>query len=236
MHKKLFIFGLVLAMLGISQTTVAQKNATVDEAIRMAGGNKFLDKNKTWSKPISQWVIDGQGYQLDPAKAKATLEVINFGTDGNTIILNVDNNDPNDLVHSSYSWSGHSVHLAPISEGDYAGLFVMRSDAVCAALLYKFNKWIAVTNSGEGIFTISDIKKGMGRSDLQNILSTLGLSQFKFTRNSGNLKVYSLFWLTNEKRYNFFGTDYKYVMRNDKKYGDFYFDAQGKLVKWLLFF
>ena len=47
MHKKLFIFGLVLAMLGISQTTVAQKNATVDEAIRMAGGNKFLDKNKT---------------------------------------------------------------------------------------------------------------------------------------------------------------------------------------------
>jgi hypothetical protein len=70
---------------------------------------------------------------------------------------------------------------------------------------------------------------------VESVFSDLGGSQFKFTGNSGNLKVYSLLWLRNVKRYNPSHTDYKYALRNDETYADFYFDAQDKLVKWLFY-
>ena len=61
------------------------------------------------------------------------------------------------------------------------------------------------------------------------------LSQFIFARKEENLKVYTLKWLDVQKRYYWFGlNDYNYELTNDKTYGYFWFNANDKLVKWIL--
>ena len=103
-------------------------------------------------------------------------------------------------------------------------------------LAYTEGKWVLFVNKDDGTGLIGTLKKGISRAQVEDEVKGLGLSKFKFTRKSGNLDVYTLFWLNQTKQWNAFGTDYHYALRNDKKYGDFYFNAQGKLVKWFMYF
>ena len=81
---------------------------------------------------------------------------------------------------------------------------------------------------------VSSFSRGMLRSEVEKECSSLGLSKFKYTRDSGKYKVYCLYWLDMQKQYDIFG-DYHYNMRNDKKWGEFYFDSQDRLMKWFLY-
>lgn len=239
MKKEFILSGLVLLALILPMCAFAQKDPTIDAAMKMTKGGRFLDANYKITKLLSGLIANGSGVAADPSKHKVTFEIINFGNNGNTVILTLelgqDGIDAGIGSTTTYSWSGQNLHVVPGYGGGAGMLAVLRGSKDCGALIGSGGKWVASVNSGSNTYTINDFKKGMTRAEVESVVGQLGMSQFKFTRNSGNLKVYSLFWLDMKKQYNFFGTDYKYQMRNDKKYGDFYFDAQGKLVKWLLF-
>ena len=75
---------------------------------------------------------------------------------------------------------------------------------------------------------------GMTRLAVESKCKEVGFSRFEFTRNDGNMKVYSLLWLDMQKKQHWFGReDYHYELTNDKNYGSFWFDANDKLVKWV---
>ena len=236
MTKTIFLrFALIMVALTLTMNTVAQKDATIESAKKLMRGGEFLDVNYKVTKPMSGLFINDKFGPAAPSAHKATLEIMNFGTDGNTVLIIIDLGDEGSFT---FSWSGKNVHVLVDYDDEGTGIFaVVRGHTLCGALLTpEPGKWLAKAWTGSNRFTTMDLKKGMTRAQVETIVSKgLELSQFKFTRNSGNLKVYSLFWLHQEKRYNIFGTDYKYELRNDKKYGDFYFDAQGKLVKWIVF-
>lgn len=235
-HKSMLIL-LALLLLSLPLNGFAQGNFTIDEAKRLTKGGNFIVGNYKVTKPISALVNlkDNSSTPADPTKHKATLEIINFGTAGNTVLLTLDLGA--DGI-TTFTWSGKNVNVLPeYDETGGGNLAVLRnSSTICGALSGLDNKWMVVINTGGNAYTISSFKKGMTRSEVENIVTTLGLSKFKFTKKSGNLDVYSIFWLDEKKRYNFFGSVYKYELTNDKNYGDFYFDSNGKLVKWFLHF
>lgn len=232
MKKKLFQSVLIVIALLMSTNTFAQRDATIDAAMKMTKGGKYLDANYKITKPLTAIVSNGNAIGTDASQHKVTFEIISFGNEGNTVIMKLDTGEAGT---PTFSWSGKNLHVKPGYGGGAGMLTVLRGSTECGGLGVAQGKWMAVVNTGSNTYTIHEFEKGMTRAEVENVVCQLGLSQFKFTRNSGNLKVYSFFWLDQKKRYNFFGTDYHYEMRNDKKYGDFYFDAQGKLVKWLLF-
>ena len=229
--KKNLLFLITTMMLLLPVSSFAQKDATIDQAIKLTKGSKFLEGNFKVTKPLFALTLNGKTLNADQSKHKVTLEVIDFGVEGNTVLMTLDLADQGKYT---YTWSGNQVKLAPGYDNGVGLLTVLRGNTTCGIVGVKEGNWLAILLQGGKTYTISDFKKGMTRSEVEDLCSELGLSQFKFTRNSGKLKVYSLFWLDMQKRDRLFG-DYYYEMRNDKKYGDFYFDEQGKLVKWFLY-
>ena len=233
MKKKLFKSVLVIIALSLQVNAFAQKDATIDAAIKMTNGGKFLDTNYKITKPLTAALVKGQKVPANASKHKVNFEIMNFGSDGNTVLITLDLGEEGIFTAS---WSGKNVHVLPGYDSGMGMLGVLRGSNICGTVGVQKGEWYAIVNMDSNLGTIGNLKKGMTRSEVENVAcGELNMSQFKFTRNSGNLKVYSLFWLGQNKQYNFFGTDYHYELRNDKKYGDFYFDAQGKLVKWLFF-
>lgn len=234
---KFMLVLLALLLLSLPLNGFAQGNSTIDEAKRLTKGGNFIVGSYKVTKPIIAVgdYRDKSSNRADPTKHKATLEIVNFGTLGNTVLLTLDSGA--DGIFTA-SWSGKDVNVLPGYDDSGTGILVVlrNGSTICGSLMSRDNKWIAMLNSEKNAYTITDFKRGMTRSEVENIVSKLGLSQFKFTKKSGNLNVYSLLWLDQKKRYNFFGTDYKYELTNDKNYGDFYFDSNGKLVKWFLYF
>ena len=212
---------------------------TIEEAKKLTQGGENIIGNYKVTKNIFRLSNpDGGNIDVDPSIFKATLEQISFGNEGNTVLLTIQGKEDGKEINQTYCWSGSSVKIVPQYSNGMPMLLIMRgrtSFTACGGLVKADNGWAASLSTEQKAYTISSFRKGMLRSEVENIIKKdFGLSQFKFTRNSGNLKVYSFYWLDQAKRYNLFG-DYHYELRNDKKYGDFYFDAQGKLVKWFLF-
>jgi hypothetical protein len=234
MVKKVYFQSVLIMMaLLLSVNAIAQRDATIDAAMKLTKGGRFLDANYKITKPLFAVILNGgDAKPADESVHKVSFEIFNFGTEGNTVLMTLDLGKDGS---TTFSWSGQNLHVVPGYDGGAGMLAVLRGSTTCGAAGVAQGKWMAMINNRSNTYTISDLKKGMTRAQVEEVVGQLGMSQFKFTRNSGNLKVYSLFWLDQKKQYNFFGTDYHYELRNDKKYGDFYFDTQGKLVKWLLF-
>lgn len=226
-------------MTTVPKTTVSPNDPTIDAAKKMANGLGFIDADYKVSKNLYGIVLDGVAYPTGEFQVKATLEIINFGTQGNTILMQLDLGSvlgPQVLGankrYVTFSWSGKNVHCGPGYDSGAGILAIVRGNTICGYLANGEGKWIAAANTGGTTYTISDLKKGMTIAEVQKAWN-LNYSQFKFVRNSGKLKVYSLLWLDQKKKYDIFG-DYHYVLTNDKTYGEFYFDSNGKLVKWFL--
>ena len=228
---------LALLLLSLPLNGFAQGNSTIDEAKRLTKGGNYIVGNYKVTKPISAVVNlkDNSSHPADPTKHKATLEIINFGTAGNTVLLTLDLGA--DGITTA-TWSGKDVNVLPGYDDTGCGILaVLRNGStICGSLSELDDKWMVVINPGGNAYTVSSFKKGMTRSEVENVVSQLGLSKFKFTRKSGNLDVYSVFWLDQKKRYNFFKFHERNRSKFDKNYGDFYFDSNGKLVKWFLYF
>lgn len=214
----------------------------IDDALALLKGTRFLDSNHKVTLPLD--IIgsindrSSSGFLGDP-NATATIEVTSFGQEGNTIFMTLD--IPSIKQNHTFNWSGKTVHLLPgyDDDGISASFAILRGMTVCGTVTCMKDSqgkiiWIGMVNKSNDVVPTDFLKKGMTIAQVQDIWTQLNYCQFKFTRNTASGSVYSAYWLDMTKQYNIFG-DYKYVMRNDKKYGDFYFDKNGKLVKWLLY-
>ncbi|MCR5644661.1 MAG: hypothetical protein K6G32_15175 [Prevotella sp.] len=241
----LFILFVVMgAQCAISQVTNGglKKGSIkeIDAAMARTKGTKYIDENYKITLPL-HIIGDTKTHESIPLgdiKATVTIEVINFGQYGNTI-LQTWNFDSPEIPNQTISWSGKSVHLMPCNDNGIGSFAILRGSTICGQVsCMKQNDgiilWAGITNSVEEAITMREFHKGMSISEVEDVWTQLRFCQFKFSRNSGQYKVYSAYWLDMQKRYNIFG-NYKYVMRNDKKYADYYFDSQGKLVKWILY-
>ena len=133
----------------------------------------------------------------------------------------------------NFSYSGKNLHLVK-SLDMYA---IMRGKTMCGAFGRINNNgkkvWIAAVNFGEECHVIDDIYLGMNLDELKDLTSrTLKNSSVKFLYNEGGNKVYDVLWLGMRDTYkDFSGTQHTEVHATES-YGRFWFDANGKLVKW----
>lgn len=201
---------------------------------------EYIDRDFTFTHSIGVVAINDSSYPIEPKTDKVSLTVVNFGEKGNTVTLKLDVAAlKGQNLNTEYSWSGRNVHLVHAIQADGSNYyFVMRGQGTICGIIGKKgdnDQWAAIIRSGDNIQTISDIHVGMSRIAVENVCKGLGHSQFKFSRNSGNLKVYTLYWLDMHRQQHGFGAnDYHYEVTNDAAYGDFYFNSQNKLVKWIL--
>ena len=217
-------------------------------AMNTLHAQEYVDRNFKITKNIAGVMLNGGQYPVDEKNHKATLEIVNFGDQGNTAILTIDlpsvrEADPS-VDNMEYAWSGKNLHVVKKKEngGDvYAIMRISRNPIMCGSLIeVKKNDgtsvWVAlISPQNDNTRCISDIHAGMTRLAVESKCKELGLSQFKFVRNDGNMKVYELQWLDMQKKQHWFGReDYHYEVTNDKTYGSFWFDANDKLVKWLM--
>lgn len=226
--------------IGTPQVTNAQKKASGSgsdifaEAKRLTKGGDYIDAAYKVTVPIIAIMNlkDNSVQSTEGTNAKATLEVVPFGQDGNTVLLSLNFGDK--VPSATFSWSGRNVHMGPGSDGGSDMLMTVRGSTPCGGLARSQGKWIAVVNTLIDASTISDLKRGMSRSEVAQTVSQLSLSQFKLSRKVGNLDVYTLYWLREEDRYDYAKHKIVGVLKNDKRFGDFYFDSNGKLVKWII--
>ena len=172
MKEKLFKFAIFTIALFLCVTVFAQRDPTIDAAMKMTKGGKFLDANYKITKPLSGLIANGSGVAADPSKHKATFEIINFGNDGNTVILTLelgqDGIDAGIGSSATFSWSGKNLHVVPGYGGGAGMLAVLRGTKDCGALIVKDGTWWASVNSGSNTYTIDDFKKGMTRAEVDS--------------------------------------------------------------------
>jgi len=209
-------------------------SAIMSEAKSMTHGGDFIDEEYKITVPIFAFASDNfqNNQSLVGLGCKATLEVIPFGADGNTALLELDFNGH--APNITLSWSGRNVHMGPGTVNGEDMLVVINGNTPCGGLAATQGVWAAWLHTSEGGITNSDIKRGMTRSEVERLVTTLKLSKFKFSRKVGNLDVYTLYWLRQEDKYDYAKGAYVGELKNDKRFGDFYFDSKGKLVKWII--
>ena len=208
------------------------KRDPIGESIRLAAGGEVLDKNIKLKVPAAGIIAFGNVTKADPSTLSVTLEVMNFGTDGNTVLLTI-NSTSGEKALSTLSWSGKNVHVVPVTNPDGGGFAIVRGkNGELGGLIDAKGKWFASIN--ESKTGMKEFYKGMIRSEVENVTKQLGLSKFKLSHKTNLYEVYSLYWVDMQKQYNIFG-NYRFNMRNDKKYGDFYFNSAGKLIKWIIY-
>lgn len=213
------------------------------EAKNLTKGGDFIDMAYKVTVPIDFLMelrnnvpVPNSGVMCKGQGLKATLEVVPFGRDGNTILLDLDMGpleSPN-LPNQTISWSGKNVHLAPGEiEGTNALVIVRGNNIVCGTILLMDGVWmVGISNSTEAA-KVSTLKRGQARAEVERELSEIRLGQFKFSRKSGNLDVYSFYWLQQKDYYDYRKHRDAALLTNDKRYADFYFDSKGRLVKWI---
>ncbi len=211
-------------------------SAIYSEALKMVNSNGFINKPYKVTVPISAIVIVG-GESL-PAKdmgVKATLEIIPFGDQGNTVILDLDLNGL--AENCTFSWSGKDIRMgASKFQGFNVIMATSGANAVCGGLAIAENAWMAVIIKDENVHMFSGMKKGMTQEEVKNTTTELEHSKFKYSRKSGNLDVYTLYWLGEEDHYDYRKGEMVGHLGTNKPFGDFYFDANGKLVKWIVLY
>ena len=213
-------------------TVLTGKADPIGEAKRLTAGGHYVDKNIKLKVPISKVNLFGSGYDTNPSTCSATLEEMNFGVSGNTVLLILDATEGGQKAYMTWSWSGKDVHVAPGKDGGTDYLVIVRGNTRLALLGKMQGKWMVATlESDTGM---KEFYKGMTRAEVEDVTRQLGLSQFKLSQKTNLYQVYSLYWVDLQKQYNIFG-DYRFNMRNDKKYGDFYFNSAGKLIKWIIY-
>ena len=134
MKKILFQSVLLVMGLLLSTNVFAQKDNTIEEAMRLTKGGNFLDANYKITKPLSGVVdFNGKnGEKADPSKHKATFEIMNFGSEGNTVLIVIDYAEKGKYT---LCWSGKNIKVAPMKEKGGGLLMLLRNNAdVCGSL------------------------------------------------------------------------------------------------------
>jgi len=208
-------------------SNLAMSNNLTTELKKLAGGGDYINGNFRLKVPICGFQFQGNTTAVNPAKNSITIELIDFGNQGKTALTTL---DIPDLDRSeTFAASGRNVKI-----GQGQGMLItMIGNKPIGALGRADGKWVYILSTLDGV--LMDFQRGMSISEVEATTKKLELSSFKQTGKTAKYTIYSVFWLDMKKQYNSLGTDYQYQMRNDKKYGDFYFDTKGRLMKWIMF-
>lgn len=212
------------------------KKDPFNEAKQLVTGGEFISKNFKFKAPIMGIILSESNVtQADPSCTTATIEVMNFGNEGNTVLLTMNTSGEGEKGIYTWSWSGSKVQgVAPAVQGGVKTLVASRNYKPLGGLMQVEGKWLLFIDPSAPKSGMKEFYKGMTRSEVENVTKQLGLSKFKLSHKTNLYEVYSLYWVDMQKQYNIFG-DYHFNMRNDKKYGDFYFNSAGKLIKWIIY-
>ena len=224
----------------ISTTSGSSTDDPYQRALRLCNGGNYVQGAFTCTVPLYGVSVFGNGAGVDPKKDKATIEVIPFGELGYTIILKADGPTFDTLQNPLYySFSGKNKRLQAISKADAQGFVVMSGAAGLAGLIKVKQGWMMsleneMQNDGSGVINY-EVHKGMTVDEVKVHAEELGGAKLQKRGVQGNYTVYSLLWLDMKKQYDGFGrNNYHYNAPNDKEYIRFYFDAKGKLAKWIM--
>lgn len=223
-----------------STTSGSSTDDPYQRALRLCNGGNYVQGAFTCTVPLYGVSVFGNGAGVDPKKDKATIEVIPFGELGYTIILKADGPTFDTLQNPLYySFSGKNKRLQTISEAGAQGFLVMDGTAVLAGLIKVKQGWMMsleneMQNDVNGVINY-DFHKGMTVEEVKAHTDEIGGALLQKRGVQGNYTVYSLLWLDIKKQYDGFGrNNYHYNATNDKEYIRFYFDAKGKLAKWIM--
>ena len=227
-----------------STTSESSTDDPYQRALRLCNGGNYVQGAFICTVPLYGVGVFGNGAGVDPKTDKATIEVIPFGELGYTIILKADGPSFDTLQKATgkplyYSFSGKNIRLQNISEADAQGFVVMNGAAGLAGLIKVKQGWMMsldneMQNDGSGVINY-EVHKGMTVDEVKVHAEELGGAKLQKRGVQGNYTVYSLLWLDIKKQYDGFGrNNYHYNATNDKEYIRFYFDAKGKLAKWIM--
>lgn len=182
--------------------------------------------------------LEEEPMKLDPKTDKLSLEVMDFGDKGTTFVVSYELNSLKGEIGESYKgtafWSGRNYKLMYQGEAGNKGYFVV--DGVSRGFVYAS---IYTKTDGKNALIakflnkskmITGIYKGMTLAELTKATSGLHCKS-EFSHKSGNLDVYSFKIPSMKDVWN--GREYISKVTH-KEYGQFYFNAQGQLVKWLI--
>lgn len=211
---------------------LAMSNNLITEAKKLTGGGDYINGNFRLKVPIRVVGALNDKSIVDPSTSSATIELMDFSDQGKTVLITPD------IPELGESWnttiSGKNVNLGIGRKNDVDVFVVVKGNKPIATIGKTEGQWVCMLISVDGI--TNDLYRGMTISEVESIAKKLGLSSFKQTGKTTKYTIYSIYWLDMRKQYNASRTDYQYQVRNDKKYADFYFDAQGRLMKWINFF
>ena len=171
--------------------------------------------------------------RLDASQDVISLEVMSFGDKGQTFYLDV--NVPSGESHMNISWSGSRYRIMKASQNGTDAYVMVDGRTNKQLFIYSIvssnGKLVAMLDLKSNDGMISDIAKGMTVAEVKSKFTSLGIANadFKESHKAGNLTVY-VCRIAN-LRDNWNGT----ASVTKKDYGHFYFDAQGKLVKWIIY-
>lgn len=212
-------------------TSSSSSSNLITEAKKLTVGGDCIKGNFRLKVPIQGLMLDGTISKVNVQNSSITIEIMDFGNLGNTVLFSIDVPDENTAV--TFSLSGKNANIAPGQDSGQDIFAIVKGMTPWAMLSNIEGKWYGgIIKVVQGL--ISDFSRGQTHSEVEAKCSKLGLSKFKETGKTSKYTICSLYWVDMQKRYDLFG-NYDYQMRNDKKYGDFYFDNQGRLMKWFLY-
>ena len=217
--------------------------AVAMNAQQVLTGNRILTKEGATNLGL-QLEKGASAIPLDVTKDELTFEVVDFGEQGCTYVLNVTANtlrsEIGDQADQSISCSGRNYQLMYMEQNGSKMYLVVnpRTNNVVmgASYIKQGDATVFMGSVMDGSKTVTGLTKGITTvEDLKKTMS--GLASFNckvvFARKSGNFDVYSV-KIPDMKKNVWNGQ--KYVDKLvEKDYGEFYFDAQGKLAKWIIF-
>ena len=211
---------------------LAMSNTLITEAKKLTGGGDYINGNFRLKVPIRAVVALNDKNIVDPSTSSATIELMDFSDQGKTVLITLDIPELGEFLN--FTISGKNVKLGTGRDNDVDMFIVVKGNKPISTIGRTEGQWVYMISTFDDI--ISDLYRGMTISEVESIAKKMGLSSFKQTGKTTKYTIYSIYWLDMRKQYNASRTDYQYQVRNDKKYADFSFDAQGRLMKWINFF
>lgn len=208
---------------------------------------EYIDRNFKMDYNFDMMIADNSGA---PVSGTVHIEVIDFGVKGKTIIAKYEcpaleeafkksNEDSQIPISTHMSWSGKDVHLMK-SKADWAKgdvYMVMRGNAAnvipgltIGELLEQKKRVLMLHNMVQSGGINGELRKGISRAAVELYLKEIP-GRLEQIGNAGNLRI----WTRKVPQMEQSKLTGNYNVNNNKRYADFYFDANDKLVKWFIY-
>lgn len=203
---------------------------------------EYIDRNFKMDYHFDMLILENTPYRHG---GTAHIEVIDFGVKGKTIIAKFEcpafeeeakkeNIDPKEVTY--LSWSGKDVHLAKAKvDGSNDFYMIMRGNAanpvpglVLMELPEEKKRVMSIMQQSGAIN--GQLRKGISRAAVELYLREIPGS-LEQTGYAGNLRI----WTRKVPQMQQSRITGNYSVNNNKRYADFYFDANDKLVKWFIY-